>query len=272
MQEERSGPYRKRTRLTVSDETIVRKIFQDHALGISGHKIAKKLNISSWTTYKILSNKKDDAATIAKGYVDYTCNESVFEHIDTREKAYWVGFLAADGNITERCLRIRLAKKDLDHLEKLKTFLCSDHPIRNYVVDGHDCCDLAIHSKKIVSDLIAHGFSYNKTWSLSVPKIDQLLLSSYILGVFDGDGSFARNGKGGARFSLSGCEDHLNQIQQVLIHNCSLSKTKLYKGSGCYLLEYQGRFQIKRICDFMYRDINVFLARKRNVVKELYGF
>lgn len=262
---------RRHTRSIVSDESVINRILQDHFSGISGHKIAKELSISSWTVYNILSNRHLGSKYIASCYVDYVLDEFVFSTIDAHEKAYWLGFLAADGNITERCLRLRLSKKDLSHLEKFSNFLKSNHPIRHYLVDGHECCELAISSKQIVNDLVGCGFTQNKTYNFSIPEIDPRFLSSYILGVFDGDGSFAKNGKGGIRFSLSGCKSHLTQIQAVLMENCNLKRTKLYQNGGCYCLEYQGRYQLDRICKFLYQDNNVYLERKRHIIKEIYG-
>ena len=45
-------------------------------------------------------------------------NENVFDSIDTEEKAYWLGFLYADGFITSKYNKIglTLALKDKDHL------------------------------------------------------------------------------------------------------------------------------------------------------------
>ena len=42
----------------------------------------------------------------------YYLNENYFEKIDTEEKAYWLGFIYADGYITGDKLGISLAKCD----------------------------------------------------------------------------------------------------------------------------------------------------------------
>ena len=48
-----------------------------------------------------------------------------FENIDTEEKAYWLGFLYADGyvNANEDKIELCLAEKDFHHLEKFKNFI-----------------------------------------------------------------------------------------------------------------------------------------------------
>jgi hypothetical protein len=60
------------------------------------------------------------------------CNEHIFDCIDTEEKAYWLGFLYADGNISSNGhrLEIALSIKDLEHLSKFKNFLNLETEIR----------------------------------------------------------------------------------------------------------------------------------------------
>ena len=52
-------------------------------------------------------------------------NRHIFDTIDTAEKAYWLGFIVADGylNISRRMLRIKLGNVDKSHLLKYIQFL-----------------------------------------------------------------------------------------------------------------------------------------------------
>jgi len=63
--------------------------------------------------------------------IKYKINDSVFSVIDNNEKAYWIGFLAADGYVDYKTNRIGLKLKlgDIKHLEKFKTFLNFSGPI-----------------------------------------------------------------------------------------------------------------------------------------------
>ena len=64
----------------------------------------------------------------------YTYNENYFKIIDSEEKAYWLGFLYADGCITRfyrneklksMSLELTLQSNDIEHLKKfLKFALC----------------------------------------------------------------------------------------------------------------------------------------------------
>ena len=60
----------------------------------------------------------------------YFFNEDYFKNVDSEEKAYWLGFIAADGCILENgTLKIGLAEKDSLHLEKFNESIESSRPI-----------------------------------------------------------------------------------------------------------------------------------------------
>lgn len=61
-------------------------------------------------------------------------DETFFSVIETEEKAYWLGFIAADGCIRKNKsgsyeLSIHLAEKDIEHLAAFKSAIQSDHKI-----------------------------------------------------------------------------------------------------------------------------------------------
>lgn len=55
----------------------------------------------------------------------------IFENIDTEEKAYWLGFLYADGCVgsKESKVELSLAEKDLRHMEKFRSFIGIENKI-----------------------------------------------------------------------------------------------------------------------------------------------
>lgn len=52
-------------------------------------------------------------------------NRHIFDNIDNEEKAYWLGFILADGylNLDKHMLRIKLGNKDKQHLIKFIKFI-----------------------------------------------------------------------------------------------------------------------------------------------------
>ena len=92
----------------------------------------------------------------------YSFNEQYFEKIDSIDKAYWLGFIAADGYITkstkgQNLLGICLA--EIEPLEKFKKCINSNHPINYYKAKNSyndtisDSYRIALVSNKVVSDI-----------------------------------------------------------------------------------------------------------------------
>lgn len=106
-----------------------------------------------------------------------TINHNYFEEINTAEKAYWLGFIMADGTISSNGkyysrLEINLKKND-DEFELLQQFnkaLQSSYEIKEILVKNkkRNCeswiFNLRINSKKMVSDLMKHGIVPKKNW------------------------------------------------------------------------------------------------------------
>jgi len=114
----------------------------------------------------------------------------------TNEMAYVLGFFAADGNIIRNkrgAHFLTLEICDLDILEKIRFAMNSEHKISvkiNKNPSKHrDAYKLQIGSKDIYYDLVALGFSYNKTKNLSVPLVPKKVFSDFVRGYFDGDGN-----------------------------------------------------------------------------------
>lgn len=123
----------------------------------------------------------------------YSCNENFFESIDSPEKAYFLGFVMADGHVGNRGLTIGLALKDYSILEKFCQALNCDVPIRTDPKRG--ACVLNITRINIVNDLRKLGLESDKSKNnLPWIQIDEKLMPDLIRGFFDGDGSIWNKG------------------------------------------------------------------------------
>ena len=117
--------------------------------------------------------------------------KDIFSKIDTEEKAYWLGFLYADGTINkiQGQVSVGLNEKDLGHLEKLKKFLQCNNKI-SYSETTHSyrlcyCCN------QITNDLIKLGCVPNKSLILTFPNDEQVpsqFKKDFMRGYIDGDG------------------------------------------------------------------------------------
>ena len=98
--------------------------------------------------YGKLSRSKDIAHR-----VHIINNESFFSNINTEEKAYWLGFLAADGNIYNHKISLGLKEEDESHLQKFKLALGVSYPITKK--KNKPFYTIQISSKKMASDLFS---------------------------------------------------------------------------------------------------------------------
>lgn len=209
----------------------------------------------------------------ANKYDEFLINK--FDNIDAEEKAYWLGFLAADGWASEKQLSLQLAEKDLSHLLKFKNFIGVDYKISKYEtnLDGKIFIGYryVVSSTNFVKSLEKHGIVPNKSLILSFANtINDNLIKHYIRGLIDGDGSFyIHNDR--LNFSLISSLEVCKKVQQYLMSNCDVSKTKLEEketenGDKYYYLKYCGSPQVCRIAEYLYDGANVFLERKKELV------
>ena len=83
--------------------------------------------------------------------------KDIFSIIDSEEKAYWLGFLYADGyvNKIQGQVAVALKEEDLQHLKKLKNFLKCNNKI-SYDKTNH-AYKLSFCCSQITNDLIKLG-------------------------------------------------------------------------------------------------------------------
>lgn len=126
----------------------------------------------------------------------------IFDVIDTEEKAYWLGFIFADGYIGSTPLRperksvynfeISLKADDVEHLKKFKSFISWE---KDVVVDNNRCRIMLVnkHFWNVLND---YGCTPKKSLTLKFPDISIFkssdLIRHFIRGYFDGDGCFSR--------------------------------------------------------------------------------
>ena len=121
----------------------------------------------------------------------YAVDHHFFDVIDTEEKAYWLGFITADGCIVSKGgLSINLVATDAGHLEKLSNSLSSDYPVRiapsskslNGMARWH------ADSIPVVSALAALGILPRKSATAVPWSGPRGLMPHYWRGMVDGDG------------------------------------------------------------------------------------
>lgn len=132
----------------------------------------------------------------------YPFDENYFEKIDLDEKAYWLGFLIADGNVykpeggRQGLISITLQRGDEKHLEKFKAAIKSEKPLSNYtrLSDGAEYSSIQLSSQKMFDDLCKFGCVPRKTYeNIWVDLDNDKLQGAFIRGFFDGDGTISKH-------------------------------------------------------------------------------
>jgi len=120
----------------------------------------------------------------------YSVNHDYFREIDTPEKAYWLGFITANGSVNEGpksyCLTLELKRSDAGHLLKFAEAIGSDAPVRE---TGQNCSATRIHSWRLVESLVSLGVTARKSLVVEPPLARLAGLERYYWrGLWDGDG------------------------------------------------------------------------------------
>lgn len=258
------------------------KIVELYKSGIGSIQIAKALGISQTTVLNMLERRNIKKRENRK----YKVNKEYFHDIDHPNKAYWLGFLMADGSIqkSKECsysLRLTLKAEDFILLSMFTKEIGSLHPIKygfSDFINGkkYPIVFLTINSKQFVMDLIKWGIIPRKTGKEKMPDIPSKFYPDFIRGVFDGDGcaQFYERKRGGyiewpLIWQITSNKMLLDQINEIFMNKLGLNNRKISRGIGCYVLKISGYKQIKKIYQFLYYTPgHPYLERKEHILSE----
>jgi hypothetical protein len=211
----------------------------------------------------------------------YVVDESFFDVINTEERAYWLGFLTADGTIRENVVWLALQERDIDHLYKFTSSLRSKHPItlKENTLEGeaYRCVQVSIGSTRLATALKRLGVAERKSFTVRPCEyVPDHLLSHYWRGVFDGDGYITRKvsrflgarqwiiGLVGNREIVSGFETFM---QQCLDWKARVEPDK--PASRIFKVRYNGVALPQAVLHVLYANATIFLERKYDLMREV---
>lgn len=209
----------------------------------------------------------------------YSCNYHFFDTIDTEEKAYWLGFLTADGWISEtkeghKSVGIELQYGDIEHLRKFNKSIEGNYKITDRWricsvsknnTKTHNCV-IRVYSKLMYDSLCELGFSTDKTYCIGIPLLRKDLIRHYVRGYFDGDGCFTLTNKTFKTNYITASknfnDDMLNILSQELdIHIKNHSYVNEYE-TVMYRPDITRNEDKIKFLDYMYKDSTIYLDRK----------
>lgn len=245
----------------------------------------KTLYESGQNTYAIAERYACDASTVqdwlkrigveirgnAASKRLYRLRENAFERIEDEQTAYWLGFLFADGCVSEKrgcwTTGLVLSKRDEGHLGKFLDFLESDYPLKKD--SRYETIGVHLYSTKLAANLIKLGCTPRKSATLTFPDISIPLISHFVRGYFDGDGSAWGAGKyKSLHLKFVGNKNFLECLGYIIHTLVGTSPTleKHYKSEIVYYLKYSGQFKAHCVARWMYEDATVWLDRKREII------
>lgn len=200
-------------------------------------------------------------------------NETFFNCIDNEKKAYWLGFLYADGYQSGLEIVVNLKSTEIEHLRKLKKDIGASVPLKTrfdknpkFKKGGAEKITLKMYSPKLCEQLKAKGCVKAKSLILEYPTfLSKKLERHFIRGYFDGDGcvSIYKNRKK-EYLSItfySGSVKFIDGLQK------SLNKSRLVLNRGKKnprFLSTRKKDLIIAIYKFLYRYSRTYLERKKN--------
>jgi len=202
----------------------------------------------------------------AFGHVD----EHYFDVIDTEEKAYWLGFFAADGNLGKKNYQIQITLKydDRAHLEKFAraiklTGKILDRERKREEGKISKECQICFKSKIMWESLTAKGILPEKSKNLIPPKVSENLEHHFWRGMIDGDGTIPVMTCQSYRRSLiqlcgtyEVCIEFKNFAERIFG-----SIGTIFKDGNNYFVGSEGKIADKLI-NLLYHDARIYLDRK----------
>lgn len=190
----------------------------------------------------------------------YPINSLIFNLIDSEEKAYWLGFLYADGYVSDgNSVSLELSLKDKKHLQRFNTFMGRNKEIKE---DSYRVRCI-FKDTSISTDLKSLGVIPRKSLILTFPtemQVPDKFIRHFIRGYIDGDGSIYITNNN-IMLSVLGTKEFLSE----LLKRIDMGKRTLYRknqsSSNSYFFQCSGEKAIKTI-QYLYSDCTIFLERK----------
>lgn len=251
-----------------ADINFCNNIYEKYRIPI--YKLAMLFGVSDTTLreYMIRYGAK------MKGHcVGYNSHNNYFEHIDTKDQAYFLGLLAADGSVINQnksySVSISLMDTDVYMLDKFIAY-ANLYNIKKYYrvrTVGKNAYSIFINSSKMANDLSQYGIIPNKSHldSIFLPNLENELISHFIRGYFDGDGIAKSNGYLG----FCGSKTIIQQINAFIVNTCNVTNNKICynKSNHIYYIQWGKINDVKNVANFLYNNSDdLFLTRKKEKI------
>jgi DNA-binding transcriptional regulator WhiA len=239
--------------------------------GESTAYIGDEFGVSPGTINRTLRNNGVEIRDLSESHRKHQFNEDIFETLD-QETLYWLGFLITDGGVYEpehgqRKISLALSEKDGEHVEKFKTFLNAEHPIKTREQDGNKSKQITITSDKIAEDLKSYGVTQRK--SFTAEASEEITNSrNFWRGAIDGDGALELRDERGPRLRLHTAEPLTKQFERYITRFCKTEAKARPHKNDIYVFALSGTPAVEAI-DHLYIGASTYLDRKKSIANDI---
>lgn len=251
-----------------SDEDIEKMVNMYVEQKLAINKIAKIFHAADRTIAKVL-HSFNVVRPVGKNYL-YKCDESFFKTIDSEIKAYWLGAMFADGNVSYNSSgtgQIYISSIDKNWIEQFKEDI---HYTGNLCKETHryyrkDIWKMHITNDVLFHDLYEKGCVPRKSKIIQFPNIAPSLVHHFIRGYFDGDGCVSihkyLSGKNNTTLTSSICSGSKKFLDKLIQYIPAKHNVAKYH-NNVYIVTY-GVNDSYNLYNYMYSNATVYLERKK---------
>ena len=152
---------------------IEKKVCQDYQTGnYSSRELGIKYSLSKTCILKIL--ERYNIPKVNRRLVNNNLDVHYFDNIDTEEKAYFLGFIFADGSISNDEFFLDINEKDIEMLLRIREEIHSNCKITTRKKGNSMMSRIAIKNKVFCSSFSQYGIIENKTKMTSHLPIEKI--------------------------------------------------------------------------------------------------
>lgn len=250
-------------------DTLIKEYIEGTSLTELYNKYKVPISSIHYIIKKAKVNRPRENTTVKHDYFDF---------IDNEEKAYWIGFLLADGNVYTKnyknTISLGLKGTDKEHVQKFITCLNIKNKLyETYMKQGYSIgnkkVQIAFSSNQIVVALEEFGIIPKKS-SFDIKYkiqeiIPEMLQRHFWRGVIDGDGYITISNR--PQFSI-GLVGTYKLLEDFLIY------CKKFVPTQASIRPHSSIFDIRissdygeKIAGLLYNKCKIYLNRKYNIWK-----
>ena len=190
----------------------------------------------------------------------YHFNFDYFRQPIDEHRAYWLGFIRAEGHIAlpQKNLRIELRDIDKPHIEKMRQDLEGNMPIRLRKKLPNNSNYIDFSSRYFIKSL------------LPFPNVPIKMKRHFWRGMIDGDGSIFKRIISPQKFytwflSFSGSLDDVTQFREFIKTSVKIDNRRISYSS----IAIGGNRQVPKAVSILYKNSTIYLDRKYKLYEEI---